>query len=151
MNDLDAVKDLYQRLLDTWNRRDPEGMSRLYAPKGGQVGFDGSVVNGPDEIVAHLKPIFANHPTATFIGKIREVRAIGADAALLRAVAGMIPPGQSDIKPELDTIQTLVASRGKDGHWHVEMFHNTPAAFHGRPGDRDQLTAELRALTKKPA
>src|SRR4029450_8104157 len=104
-----------------------------YAPKGSQVGFDGSVANGPQEIEALLKPIFADHPTARFVAKVREVRALGPDAALLRAVAGMIPPGKSEIMPERNAIQTLVASRDGKGFWRVEMFHTTPAAFHGRP------------------
>ena len=144
----DALPRLYGDLLAAWNRRDAAGMARLYAARGSQVGFDGSTANGPQEIEAHLAPIFANHPTAAFVGKVREVRALGPDAALLRAVAGMIPPGQSDIIPEANAIQTLVASRDADGRWRVELFHNTPAAFHGRPEEREKLTQELRALVR---
>jgi uncharacterized protein (TIGR02246 family) len=149
MKDIDAVRELYRGVLDAWNRRDAEAMTQLYAPKGGQVGFDGSVANGPDEILAHLQPVFADHPTASFVAKVREVRLLGPDAALLRAVAGMVPPGQSDINPELNTIQTMVASRQDDGRWLVEMFHNTPAAFHGRPHERGFLTEELRTVAPK--
>jgi uncharacterized protein (TIGR02246 family) len=146
MDDLKAVEVLYSDLLDAWNRRDAAGMAALYARHGGQVGFDGSVANGPAEIEAHLVPVFRDHPTARFVGKVREVRPIGADATLLRAVAGMVPPGKTDINPQTNAIQTLVASRQTDGTWRVEMFHNTPAAFHGRPEDSQKLTEELQAL-----
>ena len=146
-NDLDGVEDLYRDLLDTWNRRDAKAMAALYGSKGSQVGFDGSTANGPAEIETLLKPIFADHPTARFVAKVREVRALGTGAALLRAVAGMIPPGKTEIMPERNAVQTLVASRDGQGRWRVEMFHNTPAAFHGRPEESEKLTAELRALS----
>ena len=145
---LDGVRALYEDLLDAWNRRDARAMAALYAPKGGQVGFDGSTANTPAEIEAMLAPIFADHPTARFVAKVREVRALGPDAALLRAVVGMIPPGKSDIIPERNAVQSLVASRQEDGRWLVEMFHNTPAAFHGRPEESEKLTAELRAAAR---
>jgi len=62
---------------------------------------------------------------------------------LLRAVAGMVPPGKSDLNPAVNTIHTLVAA-SEDNRWRVELFQSTPAAFHGRPAAVDALTAELR-------
>jgi uncharacterized protein (TIGR02246 family) len=102
-------------------------------------------VNGRAQIEAHLAPIFRDHPTAAFIAKVREVRPLSAEVAVLRAVAGMVPPGQSDLNPALNTIQTLVAAR-PEGRWQIELFQNTPAAFHGRPEESEALTQELRAL-----
>ena len=140
---------LYQDLLAAWNRRDAAGMAGLFRPNGSQVGFDGSVANGQREIEGHLAPVFASHPTPAFVGAVREVRALGRDAALLRAVAGMVPSGGNDINPDLNAIQTLVAFRDAGGPWRIEMFHNTPAAFHGRPHEKEKLTQELRALMKR--
>jgi uncharacterized protein (TIGR02246 family) len=148
-SDIDAaLRRLYEDLLAAWNRRDASGMARLYAARGSQVGFDGSVANGPPEIEAHLTPIFAQHPTPCFVGKVREVRALGEGAALLRAVAGMVPPGETELLPDANAIQTLVAARDPQGHWRVELFHNTPASFHGRADEREKLTQELRALAR---
>jgi uncharacterized protein (TIGR02246 family) len=149
-NTNEEIRALYEALLDAWNRRDATGMAALYGATGSQVGFDGSIANGADEIEAHLTPIFANHPTAKFVTKIREVREIGDGAALLRAVAGLVPPGQDDVNPETNAIQTLVASRDANGHWRIELFQNTPAAFHGRNGERERLTTELRAVLAAP-
>ena len=145
----DEVTQLYEQLLDAWNRRDAPAMAALYAAEGGQVGFDGSAMNGPKEIEKHLAPIFKDHPTAQFVGKIREVRVIGPGTALLRAVAGMVPPSKNDINPETNAIQSLVASRQSDGRWLVEMFHNTPAAFDGREQERQKLTEELQNVLRE--
>jgi hypothetical protein len=60
-------------------------------------------------------------------------------------VAGMVPPGERDINPELNAVQSLVAVR-RDGRWRAATFSNTPAAFHDRPAESERLTAELRAL-----
>ncbi len=144
MSESQGVERLFQQLLAAWNDRDARRMATLYAPAGGQVGFDGSTANGPAEIEALLAPIFKDHPTARYIAKVREVRMLGEGAALLRAVAGMVPPGKTDLMPERNAIQTLVASRQSTGEWKVEMFHNTPAKFDGRPELAEKLTAELR-------
>ena len=142
-----AVEALYFALLDAWNRRDAAAMAALYAERGLQIGFDGSEARGAAEVRAHLEPIFRDHPTARFVAKVRDCRALGADAALLSAVAGMIPPGDDAINPQRNVVQTLVAARSGE-RWHVELFQNTPAAWHGRGEDRERLTAELQAAAE---
>jgi uncharacterized protein (TIGR02246 family) len=118
-------------------------MAALYAREGCQVGFDGSTFEGPQAIHAGLAPIFKDHPTAAFVGKIRSVKFPTRDVALLVATAGMVPPGKSEIMPERNAIQTLVAVRN-EGRWQVYLFQNTPARFDGRPEAVKQLTAELQ-------
>lgn len=142
-----AVVALYHDLLDCWNRRAADAYGALFAEHGGLVGFDGSEVEGRSDVAAHLRPIFADHPTAAYVGKVRGVRVLSAEAAILRAVAGMVPPGQSDLNPALNAVQTLVAAKHA-GTWRVELFHNTPAALHGRPEQRELLTEELRAVLR---
>jgi hypothetical protein len=44
-------------------------------------------------------------------------------------------------------IQTLVAAR-REGRWRVELFWNTPAAFHGRLEKSKELTEDLRAVLR---
>src|SRR5690348_14637904 len=140
-----AVRTLYQELLASWNRRDAAGFAALFAEDGNLVGFDGSPLDGRAEIETHLRQIFTDHPTASYVGKVREVRFLTPDVAMLRAVAGMVPPGQSDIHPAVNTIQTLVAVRQAAG-WSIAVYQNTPAQFHGRPEMSQALTDELRAL-----
>lgn len=141
----DAIRSLYRQLLDAWNERDAAAFARLFSQKGSIVGFDGSTANGRGEIEAHLKPIFADHPTARYVSKVRDVRDFSSGTALLRAVAGMIPPGEDQLKPERNAIQTMVVSRQAAGGWQIEMFQNTPARFDGRPEEADQLTRELES------
>lgn len=143
--DENKIRELYHDLLEYWNRRDVKGYASLFAESGNIIGFDGSQENGQAEIEAHLSQIFRDHPTAAYIGKVREVRFLTPEVAVLRAVVGMIPPGQNDINPNVNAIQTLVASKHAD-QWQIEVFHNTPAAFHGRPELSQALTDELRQL-----
>jgi hypothetical protein len=74
---------------------------------------------------------------------VREVRLLGPGTALLRAVAGMVPPGQTRVNPAVNAVQSLVGQQ--DGvRWRIALFQNTPAAFHGRPDAVTALTAELQ-------
>jgi uncharacterized protein (TIGR02246 family) len=139
------VRALYRRLLAGWNNRDAQEYAALFAEDGHVIGFDGSQYNGRAEIEAEIGHIFADHPTAAYVGKIRGVRFLSPEVAVLRAVAGMAPPGQSDLNPAVNTIQTLVAAR-HEGRWRIALFQNTPAQFHGRPELAQQLTEELRQL-----
>lgn len=142
-HNMDDIRDLYERLIAAWNDRDARGMADLYSEEGMQIGFDGSKAAGREEIFNSLAPIFADHPTPPFITKVKSVRAIGAETAILHAIAGMIPPGKSDIEPAVNAYHTLVASK-KNGTWQIELFQNTPAQFHGRPELVEQMTDELR-------
>ncbi|HEY3058742.1 MAG TPA: SgcJ/EcaC family oxidoreductase [Chloroflexota bacterium] len=142
---LDDVRRLYERLLDRWNARDASGFAALFVDDGHIVGFDGSQADSAAEIAAHLGGVFESHATAAYVAKVREVRRLPADAGLLRAVVGMVPPGGSDINPAVNSIQSLVAVRDAE-RWRVVLLQTTPAAFHGRPDLAEALTAELRAL-----
>jgi uncharacterized protein (TIGR02246 family) len=139
------ISALYQHLLDGWNQRDAAAYAALFAEDASVIGFDGSQMNGRADIVAQIGQIFADHPTSRYVGKIREVRLLTPDAAILRAVVGMVPPGQSDLNPAVNAIQSLVAARHAS-QWLIALFQNTPAQFHGRPDLAQQLTDELREL-----
>ncbi|MEO6398254.1 MAG: SgcJ/EcaC family oxidoreductase [Tepidiformaceae bacterium] len=140
---LEASSRLYFAVLDMWNRRSAADFAALFAEDGNMVGFDGSQVNGRSAVATHLGEIFASHPTPGYIGKVEELRALAENVVLVRAIAGLVPPGQGDIVPALNAIQTLVAARSEEG-WAVELFHNTPAQFHGRPQLAEALTETLR-------
>jgi uncharacterized protein (TIGR02246 family) len=140
-----AVRDLQEKMWNSWNTRNAVGMASLFTQDGSLIGFDGSQVNGAPEIEANMGAIFKDHTPATYVGIIREVRFLSPDVAMLRAVAGMVPPGASELKPERNTITSLVAVK-QDSTWKVALYHNTPARFDGRPEAVQQLTDELRKL-----
>ncbi|MEA2973066.1 MAG: hypothetical protein QOG82_1524 [Actinomycetota bacterium] len=142
---MDEVEALYRALLDAWNERDASAFGGLFTLAGTMVGFDGSPVGSRASIVEHLTGIFADHQPAAYVAKVREVRELVPGAALLRAVVGMVPPGESAIKPDVNAIQSLVAVARPEG-WRVAHFQTTPAAFHGRPEAAAALTAELQEV-----
>ncbi|MFS0749945.1 MULTISPECIES: SgcJ/EcaC family oxidoreductase [Oceanobacillus] len=139
------VQNLYQTLIDAWNKRDAEGMASLFTAQGVQIGFDGSKLVGKKDILSHLVPIFENHPTPPFVTKVKNIRILGNDTAILHAIAGMIPPGKKEIDPSVNAHQTLVAVK-KDDEWQIELFQNTPAQFHGRPELVEEMTKELMEI-----
>jgi uncharacterized protein (TIGR02246 family) len=132
----------YEQLLRAWNDQNADTFGALFAQDGNAVGFDGSTMNGRQEIVETIRTIFKNHRTATYVAKIREVRELGADVVLVRAVVGMRPPGAADLNPAVNAIQSVVMT-GQGGSLRVALLHNTPAAFHGRPELAEGLTREL--------
>lgn len=141
----DVVVALYTRLLESWNARDADAFAAQFASSGSTVGFDGSPLDGREAIRSELARIFADHVTAAYVAKVREVRPLAPGAVLLRAVAGMLPPGESMLKPERNAVQSLVAVL-EDGQPRIAMYQNTPARFDGRPQLGEQLTAELASV-----
>jgi uncharacterized protein (TIGR02246 family) len=138
---------LYEQLLRAWNDQDADAFGAVFADDGSSVGFDGSTMNGRQEIVETIRAIFMNHRTATYVAKVREVREIGADVVLLRAVVGMTPPGAAELNPAVNSIQSVVMT-GKGTGLRVALLHNTPAAFHGRPELAEDLTRELTEVLR---
>jgi len=138
-----VVSDLYAAILDGWNRADAAAFAAAFADDGEVIGFDGTPMRGRAEIAAAMDSIFRDHKTGSYVGVVRHVRRVGEHAALLRAVSGVVPAGRDEINPDLNALQSLLAEE-RDGAWAVVLYHNTPAAFHGRPNDVDALSAELR-------
>lgn len=100
---------------------------------------------GHREVAAELGRIFADHETATYVTKVRAIIPLGPDAGFLYAVAGMVQPRGSEIMPDRNAVQSVVARRA-GGEWSVALFQATPALFDGRPELAEALTAELTEL-----
>jgi uncharacterized protein (TIGR02246 family) len=141
----EAVAGVYQRLIDGWNSNDAAAMAAAVSHDGLVIGYDGSQMQGREQIRDELDGIFRHHRTASYVTKVRATRALGLDVSLLHAVAGMVPPDGSELIPERNAIQTVVALRDDDG-WSAALFQTTPAQFHGRPELAESLTAELAAI-----
>jgi uncharacterized protein (TIGR02246 family) len=137
-----AATALYHRLINGWNAHDAAAMGAVLGESSLVIGYDGSQMIGRDEMVTELSRVFADHEVARYVTKIRSVTPLGADTLVLHAVAGMVPPGASEIMPERNSVQTVVAHR-TGGEWLVALFQTTPAQFHGRPELSEALTEEL--------
>lgn len=145
INDEAAVRALHQAMLDMWNQRNAAGMAALYQPFATVVGFDGSQHTSAAELGTTMANIFAHHPTGSYVGRVRQVRFLGSDTAMLLAVVGMVPAGKKELNPALNAVQSMVAQR-EEGGWRIALFQNTPAAYHGRPEAVEALTSELKTL-----
>jgi uncharacterized protein (TIGR02246 family) len=148
--DADATEDiraLHRRLLAAWDRQDADAYADEFATDGILVGFDGTTVEGREEIRTHVGTIFVDHATGSYAATARAARLLVADVGVMRAVAGLKPTDQQDVDPATNAIQSLVAVK-VDGTWRVALFQNTPAAFHGRPEAADALTEELRGIAR---
>ena len=142
------IRELYEKLLDSWNRKSGGDFASLFLEDGEAVGFDGSSHTGRSQIESDLTNLFSRHIPAAYVGIVRTIRFLAPDVAMLRAVAGMVPPGQQDIYPAVNAVQTLVARR-ENQVWRIALFQNTPAAYHGRPELTQKLTEELRQELRK--
>jgi uncharacterized protein (TIGR02246 family) len=140
-----AIRSIFEQLLEAWNRRSALDFAALFEDGANVTGFDGSQMDGRAAIAEEIGRVFAHHQTAAYVGKVRQVRFLSPEVALLRAVVGMIPPGHKDLNPAVNAIQTLVALK-TEAAWRITLFQSTPAQFHGRPDLAEALTQELREM-----
>ena len=59
-----------------------------------------------------------------FVGKVKDLRFLSPDVAVMHAVGSTVMRGKSEPSPERDSIQTLVAVR-EGGEWRLAAFQNT--------------------------
>ena len=79
------------------------------------------------------------------VGKVRSLRFATPDVAVMHTVGGTVMAGQTDLEPERNSTQTLVAVK-RNGKWILAAFQNTRATYNGRPEESQKLTEELRSL-----
>ena len=142
MTNQTSRRGVYQQLLEAWNRRDADGFAAAFTDDGSCIGFDGSMMNGRAEIASTLRGIFDHHPTARYVARVREIRALSPTLVLVRSVVGMVPPDKAELNPAVNAIQSLVVVE-QGPSMKIALLQNTPAAFHGRPELAQQLTSEL--------
>ena len=142
-----AVRSLYYGLIEAWNQHNADGMAALFSEDGSTVGFDGSRMDGAHAIAKELRRIFADHSPPAYVCKLEDVRFLTPDVAIVKAIAGMAPPGHTQLDPKLNAVMTVVAEK-LVGEWLIALLQTTPAALHERPDLRDRMTAELEALRR---
>ena len=131
-----AVLALYDQLMDGWNRGSAEAFAAPFCEDGDLIGFDGTHLKGRAEIVAFHQPLFDKWLKGTrLVGRVKAVRFLHDDVALMHAVGGTVMRGKSKPAPSRDSVQTLVAVR-RDGDWGLAAFQNTRVRPMGRNAGR---------------
>ena len=141
-----AVRDLYQELMNGWNRGSGEAFAAVFTDDtddGDLVAFDGTHFKGRGEIAPFHKELFEKWLKGTrLVGEVKDVRFLSPDVALMHAVGSTVMRGKSEPSPERYSIQTLVATR-EDGEWRLAAFQNTRV----RPMGPNPIAFLLWALT----
>jgi uncharacterized protein (TIGR02246 family) len=120
-----VVRDLYQQLMDCWNRGSGEAFAAVFTQDGDLVAFDGTHFKGRKEIAPFHQQLFDKWMQGTrLVGQVKDVRFLSPDVALLYAVGGTVMRGKTKPSPERDSIQTLVAAR-QGTKWRLAAFQNT--------------------------
>ena len=145
MAEATKVEALFRRLHAAWNDCDAKAFAACFSADATIIGFDGSQHRGKAGVEGDLAKIFSAHKTPSYVAKIETTRFLNDDIAIVNAATSLVPRGHSDIDPKLNAIQVMVASR-LNGTWQIEVFQNTPAAFHGRPILAQKMSDDLRQV-----
>lgn len=145
-SDKKAIAALYQQIMDGWNIGSGAAFAAPFAEDADFVAFDGTYMRGRQAIAEMHQYLFDQFLKGTrLIGKVRNIRFLSPTIALMHTVGGTVMAGQTDLEPERNSVQTLVAVK-EGGEWRLAAFHNCRAQFMGRPEEAQKLTEELRQL-----
>jgi len=124
--DEEAVRDLlYRELMEGWNRGSGEDFAAVFTEDGDLVAFDGTHFEGRAQIAPFHQELFDKWMKGTrLVGRVKDVRFLSPNVALMHAVGSAIMRGKSVPSPERNSIQTLVATR-QNGEWRLAAFQNT--------------------------
>jgi uncharacterized protein (TIGR02246 family) len=143
ISDEPAVRDLYQQLMDAWNRGSGAAFAAAFTEDGDLVAFDGAHLQGRQEIAPAHQELFDKWLKGTrLVGKVTRVRFLAPDVAVMHAIGSTTMRGESEPSPERNSIQTLVATR-QNGEWRIAAFQNTRM----RPIGRNVLSVLLWMIT----
>jgi len=127
------IHTLYQQTIDGWNQGSGDAFAAPYSEDSDFVGFDGTYLKGRQQIASFHQMLFDKFLRGSrLIGKIRSIRFIAENVAIMIAVGGTVLAGQSDIEPERNSIHTIIAVK-RDSNWYFTAFQNSRAQYIGRP------------------
>jgi uncharacterized protein (TIGR02246 family) len=149
--DEQAVRALYQRLMDGWNQGSGAAFAEPMAGDVDFVPFDGVPIKGKEALARFHDPLFKTHLKGTrLVGEVTSVRLLSPTVALMHARGGTIMRGESKASPARDSIQTMVAVKGENG-WNAGGVpeHEGPPHRKKLRGDdvvaADRLAVEIRS------
>ena len=123
-----AVAALTQRVIAAWAYQDADGFADVFTEDGSMI-LPGLYRKGREEIREYLKDAFENQYKDTQVtGKPLDIRALGADVALLLTQGGVLAPGESAVSDE-QAIRASWLVVKRDGDWMLAAYQNSPAVW----------------------
>ncbi|MFL6425584.1 MAG: SgcJ/EcaC family oxidoreductase [Nitrososphaeraceae archaeon] len=139
----------YQKTINGWNKGRGDAFAVPYSEDSDFVGFDGTYMKRRQQIASfHQEPFDKFLKGSRLIGKIKSIRFVTIDVAIMIAIGGTVMAGQSDIEPERNSIHTIVAVK-RDSNWCFTAFQNSRVQYIGRPEESRALTEELQQELSK--
>jgi uncharacterized protein (TIGR02246 family) len=100
-----AIRALYQQKIDGWNSGNGKAFAAPYTDVSDYIGFDGTYLKGREEIASLHQMLFDKFVKGSrLVCKIRSIRFLTPDIAIVVAIGGTVMAGQSDIDPERNSI-----------------------------------------------
>jgi len=144
------IREIYEKLLNSWNRGNAASMASCCAEECTFIGFDGTQYFFRKELEQAVEKIFKEHTPAKYVHKIREINFITPDVAQVFAIVGMVKNGDQEVNPSLNALQ-LATLRKKGKDWRIISLQNTHARFDQKPELVDEMTNELNDLLRRNA
>lgn len=121
-----AIRALVRKCVDGWNKGSGEAFAAQFAEESDYVVVNGMHLKGRVQNASLHQQIFDTVYKGTRLWvRVKSIRFLKSDVALMHTVSRILKPGESDASPEPQAIQTWTVSKhGKE--WRVDAFHNTP-------------------------
>jgi uncharacterized protein (TIGR02246 family) len=120
-----ALRARLEALGTAWAQGDAAAYASFFAPHAQYIAFDGTQMNGRDEIAAGHKPLFERWLRGSrLLWYDVSISFPLPDVAIIHSRGAVLKRSQKQPSRGRRSIQTIVAVR-RDGHWTLEAFHNT--------------------------
>ena len=95
-----AVRALYQELMDGWNRGSGEDFAAVFTEGGDLVAFDGTHFEGREQIAPFHQALLEKWLKGSrLVGRVKDVRFLSPDVAVMHAVGSTVMRGKSEPSP----------------------------------------------------
>lgn len=120
----EAIHDLFRQMLTSWDAGDSDAYATQFTNDADYITFDGTHLKGREAIAAVHRQLFTFMKGSSLKGQITGIRFLSPDIALVHTTGAILLPGDTEIRPERKSIQTMVATKQND-YWLFTAFQNT--------------------------